>query len=119
MPCVPCTECLNTRDLVPLQDKIIIYFYFIECIKREIWSPSDYINLHSPISQCVPLQWTLRDREVVSLPINLLVEGDIVYLRPGQSVPGRCKQVLVSTEECSQFSTCFNLTKTLGKQSKL
>jgi hypothetical protein len=30
---------------------------------------------------------------IVNLPWSLLVEGDVVVLRPGQEVPGHCKSL--------------------------
>ncbi|PIK55716.1 hypothetical protein BSL78_07376 [Apostichopus japonicus] len=52
------------------------------------WSSEDYLPLHSPQSSSISLQWTYRDGELVNLPQALLVEGDIIVVRPGRPVPG-------------------------------
>ncbi|CAH1794540.1 unnamed protein product, partial [Owenia fusiformis] len=63
------------------------------CIKPYIWNASNYLNLHIPQSPCVTLQWTYRDGEVVNLPCNLLVTGDVILLRPGLEVPVKCYEM--------------------------
>lgn len=57
------------------------------------WRPTNYPHLCSPLSPCVTLQWTYRDGEIVNLPWSLLVKGDYVVMRPGQSAPGNCVEV--------------------------
>jgi len=44
------------------------------------------------------LQWTYRDGRLISLPWILLVEGDMILLRPGREAPCRCRAVNESTE---------------------
>ncbi|KAJ8399770.1 hypothetical protein AAFF_G00408750 [Aldrovandia affinis] len=48
------------------------------------WSPSLYPDLYTPSSPSWSLHWTYRDDQLVNLPVSLLVEGDIIALRPGQ-----------------------------------
>ena len=66
------------------------------CIKSSSWwTSSSYIDLNCPLSQCVTLQWTIRDSCVVNLPCTLLVEGDVILLRPGQIVCVKCRRLKV------------------------
>ncbi|XP_046693234.1 transmembrane protein 94-like [Silurus meridionalis] len=44
-------------------------------------------DLLIPSMPAVSLQWTYRDGRMVNLPICLLVEGDIISLRPGSEAP--------------------------------
>jgi hypothetical protein len=67
----------------------------IDCMKAEPWTKADYLDIHTPLSPCVSLQWTIRDNQVVNLPVSLLVAGDVILLRPGQIVPGKCRQLEV------------------------
>ncbi|XP_024913277.1 transmembrane protein 94 isoform X2 [Cynoglossus semilaevis] len=48
------------------------------------WSQCLYPDLHTPTSPSWSLHWTYRDSQLVNLPISLLVEGDVIALRPGQ-----------------------------------
>ncbi len=48
------------------------------------WSASNYPHLHTPLTASIVLQWALRDRRQVNLPWALLVEGDLIMLKPGQ-----------------------------------
>ncbi|KAG7491704.1 hypothetical protein MATL_G00006910 [Megalops atlanticus] len=48
------------------------------------WSPSLYPDLYTPSSPSWSLHWTYRDEQLVNLPVSLLVEGDVIALRPGQ-----------------------------------
>ncbi|XP_075559819.1 transmembrane protein 94-like protein l(2)k05819 [Dermacentor variabilis] len=54
------------------------------------WSTSDYAPLFQPASPCISLQWAVRDDKLVNVPVHLLVEGDVVVIRPGHQVPGKC-----------------------------
>ncbi|XP_068236058.1 endoplasmic reticulum magnesium-transporting P-type ATPase isoform X5 [Palaemon carinicauda] len=65
------------------------------------WCEENYPHMHSPLSPCITLQWTKRDGSVVNLPWSLLVRGDIIFLKPGQRVPARCKAL--------QNTVCSNL----------
>uniref|UniRef100_A0A8C4ZWX8 Transmembrane protein 94 n=1 Tax=Gadus morhua TaxID=8049 RepID=A0A8C4ZWX8_GADMO len=48
------------------------------------WPPSLYPDLYTPSSPAWTLTWAYRDSQLVNLPVSLLVEGDVVALRPGQ-----------------------------------
>ncbi|XP_026332948.1 transmembrane protein 94 isoform X2 [Hyposmocoma kahamanoa] len=61
-----------------------------DAVNTSIWRENNYPHLCAPFSPCVILQWTYRDGHVVNLPWALLVEGDIIVLRPGQEAPGHC-----------------------------
>lgn len=65
-----------------------------------LWSAENYPHLHSPLSPCITLQWTLRDGNTVNLPWSLLVQGDVILLKPGQKVPAKCKPLQVSFLPC-------------------
>ncbi|KAL3048040.1 hypothetical protein OYC64_006760 [Pagothenia borchgrevinki] len=58
--------------------------YLSGCAGEVPWSPSQYPDLYTPSSPSWSLHWTYRDSQLVNLPISLLVEGDIIALRPGQ-----------------------------------
>ncbi|VDI27165.1 Hypothetical predicted protein [Mytilus galloprovincialis] len=70
-----------------------------DCLKAPSWTIDDYVNIHTPLSPCVSLQWTLRDNQVVNLPVPLLVAGDVILLRPGHIVPGSCRQLEADGKE--------------------
>ncbi|XP_059509857.1 transmembrane protein 94-like [Stegostoma tigrinum] len=44
-------------------------------------------ELYNPPLDSISLQWTYRDGQLVNLPTSMLVEGDIIALRPGQKAP--------------------------------
>lgn len=74
----------------------LIYLCLIaDCIYNNSWNKDNYPHLHCPLSPCVSLQWTLRDNEVVNVPVPLLVKGDIIIVRPGQQVPAACRELEV------------------------
>ncbi|XP_048869215.1 transmembrane protein 94-like [Brienomyrus brachyistius] len=52
-----------------------------------------YADLFAQPSPAVPLQWTYRDGRLVNLPVSLLVEGDIIALRPGAAAPAELRGV--------------------------
>lgn len=80
------------------------------------WTPQNYPNPCCPVSPCVSdinskidtknirflmdclfsqvsLQWTYRDGHIVNLPWALLVRGDVIVIRPGQSAPAACVEL--------------------------
>ncbi|XP_063716029.1 uncharacterized protein LOC134843714 isoform X4 [Symsagittifera roscoffensis] len=61
-----------------------------------VWPSTLYPSLHAPVSPSVSLQWTHRDHQLINLPANLLVRGDVVEIRPGQAVYARAKQLHTS-----------------------
>lgn len=54
------------------------------------WDSNNFPHIYSPLSPCVSLQWCYRDGQVLNLPWALLVEGDRIVLRPGQTAPEDC-----------------------------
>nr|QFR37578.1 lethal [Phigalia pilosaria] len=62
-----------------------------DAIENSKWKEEHFPHLCAPFSPCVILQWTYRDATIVNLPWALLVEGDMIVLRPGQDVPGHCR----------------------------
>ncbi|XP_037547478.1 transmembrane protein 94 [Nematolebias whitei] len=58
--------------------------YLSGCVGEVQWPSSVYPDLFIPSSSSWSLQWTYRDSQLVNLPVSLLVEGDIIALRPGQ-----------------------------------
>lgn len=52
--------------------------------KEVKWPDSMYPDLHMPYAPSWSLHWAYRDGHLVNLPVNLLVEGDVIALRPGQ-----------------------------------
>ena len=94
-------------------------------IKSSLWTSSRYIDLNCPLSPCVSLQWTIRDSGVVNLPCTLLVEGDVILLRPGQIVCVKCRRLKVDSlwhtfqlnKRLQSFDFCaFPLTLLVGWQ---
>ena len=55
--------------------------------------PSDYVDPCTPPSPSISLVHAYRDDELVSVPCNLLVQGDVVVLGPGHLAPARVQQV--------------------------
>jgi len=55
--------------------------------------PSDYVDPCTPPSPSISLVHAYRDQELVSVPCNLLVQGDVVVLGPGHSAPAQVQQV--------------------------
>ncbi|XP_028263978.1 transmembrane protein 94 isoform X1 [Parambassis ranga] len=58
--------------------------YLSGCVGEVRWPSSLYPDLYTPSSPSWSLHWTYRDSQLVNLPVSLLVEGDIIALRPGQ-----------------------------------
>ncbi|XP_017292535.1 transmembrane protein 94 isoform X1 [Kryptolebias marmoratus] len=58
--------------------------YLSGCVGEVRWHSSLYPDLFIPSSSSWSLHWTYRDSQLVNLPVSLLVEGDIIALRPGQ-----------------------------------
>uniref|UniRef100_A0A452H1Q1 Uncharacterized protein n=1 Tax=Gopherus agassizii TaxID=38772 RepID=A0A452H1Q1_9SAUR len=52
--------------------------------KEPKWPDSMYPDLHMPFAPSWSLHWAYRDGHLVNLPVSLLVEGDVIALRPGQ-----------------------------------
>uniref|UniRef100_A0AAQ5XD18 Cation-transporting P-type ATPase C-terminal domain-containing protein n=1 Tax=Amphiprion ocellaris TaxID=80972 RepID=A0AAQ5XD18_AMPOC len=56
----------------------------LRCVGEVRWPSSLYPDLYTPSSPSWSLHWTYRDSQLLNLPVSLLVEGDIIALRPGQ-----------------------------------
>uniref|UniRef100_A0A5F8GF47 Transmembrane protein 94 n=1 Tax=Monodelphis domestica TaxID=13616 RepID=A0A5F8GF47_MONDO len=52
--------------------------------KEVRWPNAMYPDLHMPFAPSWSLHWAYRDGYLVNLPVSLLVEGDVIALRPGQ-----------------------------------
>ena len=57
------------------------------------WTSDNFPHLHTPLSASATLQWTLRDGKKVNVPWSLLVEGDVILIKPGQICPGKCSSI--------------------------
>lgn len=68
----------------------LILLSLIDCCS---WMPSDYVDPCTPPSPSISLVHAYRDQELVSVPCNLLVQGDVVVLGPGHSAPAQVQQV--------------------------
>ncbi|XP_075702067.1 transmembrane protein 94 isoform X2 [Rhinoderma darwinii] len=49
-----------------------------------IWEDTMYPDLYMPTAPSWSLHWVYRDGRLVNLPVSLLVDGDVIALRPGQ-----------------------------------
>lgn len=70
--------------------------YLSGCVGEVRWPPSLYPDLYTPTSPSWSLHWTYRDSQLVNLPISLLVEGDVIALRPGQEAFASLRGIKVS-----------------------
>lgn len=59
------------------------------------WMPSDYVDPGTPPCPSISLVHAFRDKELVSVPCNLLVHGDVVVLGPGHSAPAQVRQLFM------------------------
>ena len=46
-----------------------------------------------PYSNSITCQLVIRDGKLLNIPLNLVVKGDLVLLKPGQMVNLACKSV--------------------------
>ncbi|KRX27781.1 Uncharacterized protein T07_8611 [Trichinella nelsoni] len=60
-------------------------------------------DIYIPLSDSVELCWVYRDDRLVSLPVALLVDGDIALLRPGRPAPCRCRELFPSKQGCRRM----------------
>ncbi|XP_053721019.1 transmembrane protein 94 isoform X1 [Synchiropus splendidus] len=79
-------EKLQRSEMVRRLKRIITQLsdYLAGSVGESRWPPSLYPDLYTPSSPSWSLHWTYRDSQLVNLPVSLLVEGDIIALRPGQ-----------------------------------
>lgn len=71
------------------------------------WAPALYPDLYTPSSPSWSLHWTYRDEQLVNLPVSLLVEGDVIALRPGQETFASLRGIKVTS---LAFSLSFSLS---------
>ncbi|XP_023144808.2 transmembrane protein 94 isoform X2 [Amphiprion ocellaris] len=79
-------ERLKRSEMVRRLKSIITQLsdYLSGCVGEVRWPSSLYPDLYTPSSPSWSLHWTYRDSQLLNLPVSLLVEGDIIALRPGQ-----------------------------------
>ncbi|CAN9508711.1 unnamed protein product [Ophioblennius macclurei] len=79
-------EKLKSSEMVRRLKGIITQLsdYLSGCVGDVRWPLSSYPDLYTPSSPSWSLHWTYRDSQLVNLPVSLLVEGDVIALRPGQ-----------------------------------
>jgi hypothetical protein len=46
-----------------------------------------------PYSQAISNQLTIRNGKLLNIPLNLIVKGDLILLKPGQTVYLKCKSI--------------------------
>ncbi|XP_018417051.1 PREDICTED: transmembrane protein 94 isoform X1 [Nanorana parkeri] len=49
-----------------------------------VWMDNMYPDLYMPSAPSWSLHWVYRDGRLVNLPVSLMVDGDVIALRPGQ-----------------------------------
>lgn len=74
------------------------------------WAPSLYPDLYTPTSPSWSLHWTFRDERLVNLPVGLLVEGDVIALRPGQEAFASLRGIKVHIG-VTNFYNIFDVAK--------
>lgn len=68
-----------------------------------------YPHLGTPSTDSLTLVWTYRKGKLVNVPANLLVEGDVIVLGPGQQCPARVQQVCERLLFLYVFSSSFTV----------
>lgn len=71
----------------PVGEAVSLFPFSSDALRdgKEIkWLDAMYPDLHMPFAPSWSLHWAYRDGHLVNLPVSLLVEGDIIALRPGQ-----------------------------------
>uniref|UniRef100_A0A452R343 Transmembrane protein 94 n=1 Tax=Ursus americanus TaxID=9643 RepID=A0A452R343_URSAM len=80
------TRCPHGHGLGPRESSVPV-LAAVNALRdgKEIkWPDAMYPDLHMPFAPSWSLHWAYRDGHLVNLPVSLLVEGDIIALRPGQ-----------------------------------
>ncbi|CAF0705126.1 unnamed protein product [Brachionus calyciflorus] len=70
--------------------------YIIRKIKesnQENCFENELLSVNIPFSQSVSNQIVYRNGRLINLPLNLVVEGDIIVLKPGQVINLNCKRL--------------------------
>jgi len=76
--------------------------------------PSDYVDPCTPPSPSISLVHAYRDKQLVSVPCNLLVQGDVIVLGPGHSAPAQVQQV---NRNSLEWSFKFLLTRSINYET--
>ena len=63
------------------------------------WSEASYPHLATPSTDSLSLVWTYRKNRLVNVPANLLVQGDVIVLGPGQKCPAKVQLVSAICDE--------------------
>lgn len=69
------------------------------------WPDAMYPDLHMPFAPSWSLHWAYRDGHLVNLPVSLLVEGDIIALRPGQESFASLRGIKVARDVSPSLET--------------
>ncbi|XP_046854966.1 transmembrane protein 94-like [Xenia sp. Carnegie-2017] len=76
--------------------------------RQDLLSETMLPSIATPVSDSLSLVLTYRNRRLVRLPANLIVEGDIVLLWPGQECPAQLQQVSCSSEKIYEAGEIFD-----------
>ena len=68
-----------------------IFKYFQECLKVDLKKCEDIFDVETSYSNSVSTQLTIRNGTLMNIPLNLVVVGDLVILKPGQIINLNCK----------------------------
>lgn len=75
-----------------------------------------------PFSQSITCQETVREGKLYNLPLNLIVQGDLIRLKPGQTISLSCKSISQdsnSQPEIYQRGSVFEPSNYTRKKSSL
>ena len=62
-------------------------------------------DLQMPYSQSITCQETIRENKIHNLPLNLIVKGDLIKLKPGHTINLYCKNI--ASNECFERGKVF------------
>ena len=63
-----------------------------DCLKsNKILSDDLFADVNMLGSSSISCQLAIRDGKIVNLPLNLVVHGDVILLRPGETVNVNCR----------------------------
>lgn len=89
------------RLLQIIQSKIIKKKLILLKLKQDIceskddrWFDVNFLKANIPFSQSASNQLVYRNSRLVNLPLNLVVEGDIILVKPGQVINLKCTPVI-------------------------
>ncbi|XP_075033961.1 transmembrane protein 94 isoform X2 [Mixophyes fleayi] len=78
-------ELLKEREVDGrLQRIITLIDDYLNSGQELVWGETLYPDLYMPSAPSWSLHWVYRDGRLVNLPVSLLVDGDVIALRPGQ-----------------------------------